>query len=143
MKNAPHKLVIGVALIGSVMFGVNSVGAASDDLMPNERQKADYVNYCAPCHGVGGEGNGPMASELKAKPANLTLLSKENGGVFPYTKLRNVIDGSYKEGNFRAHGSKEMPIWGDVFRRQAGGSFMAAQARIMNILDYIEMFQYD
>ncbi len=84
-----------------------------------------------------------MASELKAKPANLTLLTKENGGVFPYTKLRKIIDGSYKEGNFRAHSSQEMPIWGDVFRRQAAGSYMDAQARIMNILDYIEMIQYD
>ena len=138
-----RKLILGIALVGSALLGINGVSVASDDLMPNEQQKADYVNYCAACHGVGGEGNGPMASELKANPSDLTVLSKNNGGVFPYMKLRKIIDGSYNEGNFRAHSSREMPIWGDVFRRQAGGSYVDSQARIMNILDYIEMIQYD
>ena len=143
MIDGPRKLILGTALIGSVLSSVNGVNAASDDLMPNERQQADYVNYCAACHGVGGEGNGPMWHELKTKPSKLTVLSKNNGGVFPYSKLRKIIDGSYKEGDFQAHSSREMPIWGDVFRRQEGVSNSEAQARIMNILDYIEMIQYD
>ena len=143
MIDNPRKLILGAAVIGSVLSGISGVNAASDDLMPNEQQKADYVNYCAACHGVGGEGNGPMWHELKTKPSNLTKLSKNNEGVFPYSKLRQIIDGTYKEGDFQAHSSREMPIWGDVFRRQEGGSYSEAQARIMNILDYIEMIQYD
>ena len=143
MIDSPRKLILVTALIGSVLSGVSGVNAASDGLMPNEQQKADYANYCASCHAMSGEGNGPMWHELKKKPSNLTVLSKNNGGVFPYTKLRRIIDGTYQEGSFKAHGSREMPIWGDVFLRQEGGSYSRAQARIMNILDYIEMIQYD
>jgi len=35
-----------------------------------------YVTYCAPCHGITGEGNGPAATAFKQTPANLTLLAK-------------------------------------------------------------------
>ena len=119
MNNSSSKLILGAALAGGVLFVANGVNAGSNDLIPNSKAKADYVNYCASCHGVGGTGNGPMASELKAKPTDLTLLAKNNGGNFPFLKLRNIIDGSYTEGTLRAHSSNEMPRWGDVFRRES------------------------
>jgi len=145
MRKSWSKLILGAALAGSVLFNANGVSAASDDLMPNSKAKADYVNYCASCHGVGGTGNGPMASELKAKPTDLTVLAKNNGGNFPFLKLRRIIDGSYTTGTLRGHSSNEMPIWGDAFRIEeslGGNSYTATQARIMNILDYISMIQY-
>lgn len=143
MKNSLSKLFFSASLAGSVLLAGSGVSADSDDLMPNELAKADYVNYCAACHGVGGTGNGPMVSELKGKPSDLTLLSKNNGGNFPYLKLRKIVDGSYNEGNLRAHSSGEMPIWGDAFRRHPGAGYVDAQVRIMNILDYISLIQYE
>ena len=144
MKKSWNKLVLAAAIVGCVLFGVNAVSAASNDLMPNSKAKADYVNYCASCHGVGGERNGPIASELKTKPTNLTVLAKNNGGKFPFLKLRKIVDGSYSTGTLHAHSSNEMPIWGDAFRRESldDNSYIATQARIMNILDYISMIQY-
>lgn len=147
MNNSWSKFILGAGLAGGMLLAANGVSAEKLDLKPldpDERAKADYVNYCASCHGVGGEGNGPMASTLKNPPTNLTILAKENGGTFPYLKLRKIIDGSYTEGKLRSHSSKEMPIWGDAFRREAldTNSHVAAQARIMNILDYISMIQY-
>jgi mono/diheme cytochrome c family protein len=141
MEKSWSKLILGVGLTGSMLFAANGVSAGSNSLIPNEKAKADYRNYCASCHGVGGTGDGPMASELKAKPTDLTVLAKNNGGNFPYLKLRKVVDGTYNQGNLRAHSSNEMPIWGDAFRRE-GDSYETAQARIMNILDYIYMIQY-
>ena len=38
-----------------------------------------YKAYCAVCHGTDGKGGGPAASALKIPPADLTLLSKNNG----------------------------------------------------------------
>src|SRR5215468_10737314 len=43
-----------------------------------------YVTYCAPCHGMTGEGNGPAASAFKQAPTNLTLLAKTHGGKYPW-----------------------------------------------------------
>jgi mono/diheme cytochrome c family protein len=78
---------------------------------------SDFREYCAQCHGPTGVGNGPVSPALKKKPANLTLLSKNNGGVFPEAEVRNFIDGTkVAEG----HGTREMPIWGYAFMfRQA------------------------
>ena len=145
MRKSWSKLILGVALAGSVFFVANTVSAGSNDLIPNSKATADYINYCASCHGVSGTGDGPMASDLKAKPSDLTVLAKNNGGNFPFLKLRRIIDGSYTTGTLRGHSSNEMPIWGDAFRREeslGGNSYIATQARIMNILDYISMIQY-
>ena len=42
-----------------------------------------YINYCASCHGVDGRGNGPAAAARRMPPTDLTVLSKNNHGVFP------------------------------------------------------------
>ena len=36
------------------------------------RGQATFAANCTGCHGVGGEGNGPMAKDLKVPPADLT-----------------------------------------------------------------------
>jgi len=65
--------------------------------------------YCASCHGVDGTGDGSVAPILKTKPADLTVLSKNNGGVFPEQAVHDFIDGTK---TVIAHGSREMPVWG-------------------------------
>src|SRR5581483_9092947 len=72
-----------------------------------------YKTWCATCHGVEGKGDGPAASALKTPPADLTMLSKKHGGRYPFERVRAFIEG--KEAKADAHGSREMPIWGDVF----------------------------
>src|SRR5579872_7071818 len=72
-----------------------------------------FKTYCAVCHGTDGKGGGPAASALKVPPADLTQLSKKNGGKFPALKVMSAIRG---EGDLPAHGTKEMPVWGSLFR---------------------------
>lgn len=50
---------------------------------PQARGADLFARHCTSCHGRGGEGDGPLASDLAVHPANLTLLSERNGGVFP------------------------------------------------------------
>ena len=128
-------LVVG--LTACITLSVGTASAAED------RARADFINNCASCHGVDGTGNGPMEGELKSKPADLTALTKNNGSDFPYLKIRRIIDGSIATGKMRSHGSKAMPIWGDVFRRESisDQKWTDAQARIMNIVDYIASIQ--
>ncbi len=71
--------------------------------------KIEYQSSCAACHGIDGKGDGPVSSELKSRPTDLTLLVKKNNGVFPYSMLSEVIDGTRQS---RAHGNSEMPVWG-------------------------------
>lgn len=84
-----------------------------------------------------------MAGALKTKPADLTLLTNKNGNEFPYLKIRKIIDGSMSTGSMRSHRTKEMLVWGDVFRRHGSpyNKWTDAQARIMNIVDYLASIQ--
>ena len=45
--------------------------------------KMDYEANCAACHGQNGKGDGPLSTELRTKPPDLTLIAQRNDGVFP------------------------------------------------------------
>ena len=55
--------------------------------------KAEYLSGCASRHGTDGKGSGPVSQALKKHPADLTVLAKKNGGVFPLNALYEIIDG--------------------------------------------------
>jgi len=73
----------------------------------------EYRNSCAQCHGVSGKGDGPVALSLTKNPPDLTMLQKNNGGVFPVTKVYSIIEGN---ADVRVHGTRDMPVWGNRFR---------------------------
>ena len=97
-----------------------------------------YKSYCASCHGPEGKGNGPAAEALKVPPTDLTALAQKNGGKYPAMKVAAVIRG---EDSTAAHGSKEMPIWGDLFWKMSGGHEGEVQQRVANLSAYIESLQ--
>ena len=76
--------------------------------------KVQYRRYCASCHGMDAKGDGAVAHALTKKPSDLTVLAKDNKGVFPEEKVVHVIDGSSV---VEAHGTREMPVWGLAFSR--------------------------
>jgi mono/diheme cytochrome c family protein len=100
--------------------------------------KEMFVAYCAACHGTDGKGGGPAASALKVAPANLTQLSKNNGGKYPALKVAAIIHG---ESAPPAHGSSEMPVWGPLFRTVSGGHDEQVEQRVSNLTHYIETLQ--
>lgn len=70
-----------------------------------------YLHYCATCHGLEAEGNGPMSPNLILQPTDLTMLSQKSDGVFPTVRVVRRIDGREP---LVSHGSP-MPIFGDFF----------------------------
>ena len=111
---------------------ITSTNAASGEEM--------YKTYCATCHGTEGKGNGPAAPALKKAPADLTALAAKNGGAYPDRRVADFIRGDVNE---PAHGSREMPVWGDLFSSLNGGSSsgMVVQLRVSNLTDYIKSLQ--
>ena len=107
----------------------------------------DFASRCAPCHGLDARGDGPAAASLKKKPADLTAIAKRYGG-FPEERIFDTIAGLDMPD---AHGSREMPVWGDVFVTEAIGKSVrledalkasdAATRRIVALLAYIETIQ--
>lgn len=74
--------------------------------------KATYATYCASCHGADLRGKGEIAATLSSKPTDLTRLAEKNDGVLPTERLMLTIDG---RDQVAAHGSREMPVWGELF----------------------------
>lgn len=102
----------------------------------------EFEHSCSVCHGFQGKGNGVMADSLKAKPSDLTILSKHNNGHFPFTKVYQVIEGSSRVG---VHGSREMPIWGDRYRKEAEqydtDKYLYARGLILELIVYLMSIQ--
>ena len=95
-----------------------------------------YMSYCASCHGKDGKGNGPAASALKKAPTDLTRLGQANGGQFPATKVYVAISGEF---GVPAHGSGQMPVWGEVFAHSGGAA--ESKLRLTNLTNYIQSLQ--
>jgi len=100
--------------------------------------KEMYTAYCAVCHGTDAKGGGPAASALKAPPTDLTLLSKNNEGKYPAMKVTSAIRGT---ADLPAHGSKDMPVWGELFWSMSRGHEGQVQQRVANLTHYIETLQ--
>lgn len=121
---------------------VLALPAAAQDALQGE---ALFGYYCATCHGVDATGNGPMSPSLVVAPADLTVLSRENDGVFPTTRAVMRIDG---RDPLVSHGSM-MPVYGDFFagtdvmtKTEAGQPLLTSQP-IVDLLAYLESLQVE
>ena len=102
--------------------------------------RASFQAYCASCHGRDGMGGGPVASQLTIAPTDLTTLSARFDGSFPGEYVLRIIDGREE---FLAHGSRTMPVWGNIWRYDEDDPKSEAEAlRVMHELSmYLESIQ--
>jgi hypothetical protein len=90
------KSVLKPLMLASALAAFSTCGFAQDiDL-----GKMNYESNSAACHGQSGKGDGPVSVELRAKPTDLTLIAKRNGGVFPAEVLYQIIDGKKTFGSW-------------------------------------------
>jgi mono/diheme cytochrome c family protein len=137
---------VGTIAIGAAtMAHAQQSGPAGQSV---DRGKYEYTAHCAVCHGSSGEGEGLYSVYLNKTMPNLTTLSKRNGGVFPFARVYETIDGSQVV--LQAHGTKEMPIWGPRYKIEVGQSFyddfradpeVFVRARILALTEYIYRLQ--
>ena len=99
-----------------------------------------FVDSCAFCHGVDAKGNGSAAAMLSKQPADLTLLSKRNDNIFPLEYVYNTIDG---RAILDSHGSREMPIWGDLWKNSVPSKHAESyvRARIFELILFLNAIQ--
>ena len=139
----------GHRIIGLLLLCLAAVWSLSAQTKPEVKHtSAPHVNpasgkemfksYCAPCHGMDAKGDGPAAPALKSAPADLTALSKKNGGKFPADHVMSLLRG---QATVTAHGNHDMPVWGPVFWQMSQGHEAEVQQRVTNLTHYIEALQ--
>lgn len=85
---------------------------------------------------------------LKKPASDLTTLSRKNSGVFPFARVFETIEGTHE---LKAHGTREMPIWGREYRSskyyddylhdpESDRSYFA-RSRILALTEYIYRLQ--
>jgi mono/diheme cytochrome c family protein len=101
-----------------------------------------YLDYCASCHGVNGEGDGQVAGVMQIQVPNLRSLSERNNGTFPEQSVTEYIDGRTV---VAAHGDRRMPVWGEVLNWTEDDDTETeriAQQRIAAIVEFLDEIQY-
>ena len=127
------------------ILGYGSLANAQDTSLG----EFEYQNSCVVCHGASGKGDGPFVAYLSGPaPSDLTVIQKNNGGVFPVTAVYGILEGNNTPG---VHGTSDMPIWGNRFRSRidsAGdANFSPAEAetyvrgRILALIEYLASIQ--
>lgn len=149
MKSRPNGyLLIAFAVVITVIVLVGAVPGPDDPVKSQKDKEIErliyslkgpdlYHAHCAPCHGIDGKGNGPVAPALKDPLPDLTTIAKRNGGLFPVGHVRNIIAGTDV---MIAHGSREMPIWGEIFH-QVQDDRDYGNVRLQNVMDYLRSMQ--
>ena len=84
-------------------------------------------------------GGGPVAPALRVAPADLTTIAARNAGSFPPARVESFVTGA-PDHLMPAHGSKDMPVWGPIFRGLDPNE-TANRVRIANTVAYIESIQ--
>ncbi len=130
-----------------VAIAVLIAGTAHSSAQDGDIGQSNFKMSCASCHGPDGKGNGPVSSQLKVPPPDLTILAKKNNGVFPVSRVYEIIDGRQP---LLAHGTRDMPVWGFQYTlEQPAQGYPAAwldpeaavRARILSVIDYLNRLQ--
>jgi mono/diheme cytochrome c family protein len=143
VKSACRWFPLGLAALA---LAAPAAEAGEQKAVPADRVLAEmgselYLQYCGSCHGDQGRGDGPAAGALKTPPADLTRIAARRGGSFPDGEVARFIDGRFAPA---AHGSRQMPVWGERFGEripEAGVSEEIVRGRILVLVEYLKSIQ--
>lgn len=131
-------IALSVSTLGISLF---SGPAQGEEMTVAEVGRGFFQQYCSGCHGLEGKGDGAFAAYLKAPPPDLTTIAKRRGGTFPETEVAEIVDGKRA---LAAHGTREMPIWGQRFGEAASSSpapVASARGQVMLFVAYLRSIQ--
>ena len=95
--------------------------------------KEHYMKYCSSCHGKNAKG--VQVDSLAVMPPDLTRIqARRKTGEFPVLYVARKIDGRTMPD---AHGSRQMPVWGEVFSEEEYLSEAEISGKLAEIIAYL------
>ena len=141
MSRSCAVLPVLVLFLSLGCVSAHEAAPADPNPMLVEVGQTEFAQYCASCHGVDARGAGPVASELRTPPSDLTHIAARNGGTFPADEIAAWIDGRLAP---RAHGTREMPVWGLRFAEGMPPGELSqdlVRGRILTLVEYLRSIQ--
>ena len=105
MVLAGSALVAASASVGDLGWqrGFDRTSALTSPIHTTEatvaRGRGVYLERCAPCHGIGGRGDGPLSAALDPRPADLVLHAPQHTDGELYFFVSRGVPGT------------AMPVW--------------------------------
>lgn len=147
MSRKHCRLLIAVCSLVPLLFALPESAALAQEEGKGfwaANGRTSFRLYCASCHGTEARGDGNVAKFLTVEPADLTRIM-ERYDEWPEERLYAIIDGREE---VRAHGRREMPIWGDVFQSPLADSEQTeeeeqerADRKIRELIIYLKTIQ--
>jgi mono/diheme cytochrome c family protein len=137
MRNILFPLMLALSLSVMAAAAQASRPSPQSDVNKSTDGQELFKFYCANCHGMDAKGR-PASPAMRTASADLTQLAARNGGIFPRDRVIAVI----KHGSpaTPAHGPKNMPVWGAIFRSMEPSDTLV-EIRIENLVRYLESLQ--
>ncbi len=112
---------------------------AVPEMPDSDEGRALFIDNCAQCHGLNGQGAGPWVAELGRKPPDLTTLYARG---FDRAQVLSVIDG-YSQQDVPG---RVMPEWGLLLRGDTvpvdiDGTLTPVPRPLAAVLAYLEEIQ--
>lgn len=142
----PRPFSMNLSRAMATLLLASLAACASNEPQPREISTLSgvelYEQLCSSCHGVTGEGDGPVAPLVKIGVADLTRIAWRDGGEFPTEDVRRTIDGRFAR---PAHGPRDMPVWGWRFYDSSNTNDAQERARvdatINRLVEYLRSIQ--
>ena len=133
----------GSSLLGGLASLALAGAALAFDAVTLEDYSGEEIfgRFCASCHGAEGRGDGPVSRSLNVAVPDLTSITMRYG-EFPAGVIRDVVDG--RGIDKRAHGTREMPVWGYEFWVDEGGDVNAQRVvreAINKLVEHVRSIQ--
>lgn len=133
--------ILWLGLAGAAHAEAEKAGPPDFDPVLAELGEESFRTHCASCHGLRGQGDGPVAAALQTPPADLRRIAQRRGGSFPEGEIARKIDGRF---DIEAHGSRDMPVWGQVFTSEVPDTQAAesiSRGKVAVLVEYLKSIQ--
>ena len=104
------KYIVQLLIVFCIFIFNPAFSTEIQDAIVNGKQ--EFIDSCSICHGASDTGDGEFATMLTIPVADLTTLSENNDGNFPFYEVYQTVDG---RDQIRSHQLMNMPMWGDRF----------------------------
>lgn len=133
-ERSRHRTSIAVFILIVVAATAGLLGQEKPD-----RSSGAYLYrvFCTACHGDDGKGKGAAAATLRQAVPDLSLLSRDAGGIFPRERVLKSVENGGPTG---VHVPGSMPSWGEAFARLEPGKG-TAEKWTQALVDHIESLQ--